>query len=203
MENTHSSAAVQSAPKKLRYFMFGPLIFLFSTLLSISAFVAYSTSRIPPRALPNPVIHPMIIYSPFTLHRGNIRQAAEEPLGVPIYPGAVPLELSTFAWGADHSSPPSTSTGLVMVRLEVKAPSSAVSSWYKENFPRPYSQLRKEQILSGPAKEKWFQELDASIDNDTVFYQAAASDGTRGAIIQSGTDSDSSFVTIFRCSESH
>jgi hypothetical protein len=200
MKNTHSLAAAQSAPKKLRYLGLGALLFLFSNLLSISAFVAYSTSRISPRASPNPVIHPMIIYSPFTLHRGNIRQAAEEPLGVPIYTGAIPLELSTFAWGTDHSSPPSTPAGLVMVRLEAKAPSSAVSSWYKENFPRPSSQLRKEQILSGPAKEKWFQKLDASIGNDTVFYQAAAADGTRGAIIQPGNDSDSSFVTIFRCS---
>jgi len=201
MENTYSSPATHSARSKLRNLGFALAIFLLATLLSLSAFVAYLASRIPPRSSPNPVIHPMIIDSPFTLHRGNISQAARNPLGIPVHAGAIPLEVSTFGWGVDHPSAPPTPAGLVLVRFEVKDSFPSVSTWYHENFPKPYSLLRKQEIRDGLAKEPWFEKLDVSVNNDTVLYQAVDSDGIRGAIIQPGVSSDSSAVTIFRYSE--
>lgn len=198
MENTYTALSPRNKP---RHFAFGLVILVFSTLLSTSAFLAYSASRIPPRSSPNPVIHPTVVYSPFTLHRGNISQAAEEPLGIPIYAGAVPSLLSTFAWRIEDPSAQPTSAGLVVVRFESKAPLSSVSSWYSQNFPKPYSQLRKEQILAGPAKEKWFQKLDAAIDNNIVLYQAVNSSEALGVVLQSSANSESTGITLFRYSE--
>jgi hypothetical protein len=201
MENTHGSAAAHSASNKLRYFMFSLIIFLFTTLISFSAFVAYSASRIPPPLSPNWLIHPTIIYSPFTLHRGNAFQAGADAFQVPVYPVAIPLEVSTFGWGVDHLSSVAAPAGLALVRLEAKGTLAAVNSWYQENFPKPYSQLRKEQILSGPAKEQWFQELDVRINDETTLYQAIDSNRVRGAIVESLGNSGSTRVTLFYYSE--
>jgi hypothetical protein len=201
MEHSHDSRMLDLIRDKVRYSLLGLLVFLFSASFSILAFVAYSASKLAPRSASNPVIHPMIIFSPFTLHKGNIRQAAEEPLGVPIYAGAVPSELGTFAWREGPSSQ-LTSSGLVVVRMEVKATRSIVDSWYEHNFPKPCAVTRHEQILTGPAKEPWFKKLDAGIDSNSVLYQSTGDAAiTRGVIIQSFSDSESSELTLFQYSQ--
>jgi hypothetical protein len=201
MENTQHSASVQLDSNKRRYFVLGLVILFCAFLMSLSAFVAYSASRVPPHSPPNWLIHPMTIYSPFTLHKGNAFQGAADRLEIPVYPGAIPLEVNTFAWKADQSSSATVATGLAVVRLQMKVPLSDVNSWYQGNFPKPYSQLRKEQILSGPAKEQWFQKLDVRVSEDTTLYQATDSSRVRGVIVESPGNSSSTQVTLFYYSE--
>ncbi|MFI5058372.1 MAG: hypothetical protein ACHQLQ_09305 [Candidatus Acidiferrales bacterium] len=199
MEYLRRDWFAQFSKGRRQRFVFALAIFLGTTLISVSSFVAYSASSLSPRTRPNWLIHPKIIYSPFTLHRGNAFQGATDRLQVPVYAGAIPLEVSTFAWNADQSSSASA-TGLALVRLQVKVPLSLVNSWYQENFPKPYSQLRKEQILGGPAKEQWFQKLDIRVNDETTLYQATDSNRVRGVVIES-SDNSSSEVTLFYYSE--
>lgn len=201
MENTHSFSSTRSVPVKLQKFGVALGVFLFASVVSLSAFIAYSTSKLPPRAGPNWLIHPRIIDSPFTLHRGSAFSEAGGILRIPVYPGATASELSTFSWSEKRR--PTQLASLALLRLEVVAPVESVDSWYGENFIKPYSRLREPQILSGPAQEDWFQRLDVIANHDTILYQVADSDGIRGAIIQPGSNSHGSLVTIFRCCESH
>jgi hypothetical protein len=200
MEKTHGSSAARSTPNWLRHFVFALVIFVFTTLISVSVFVAYSASRVPPRSAPNWLIHPTTIYSPFTLRRGNAFQGAADRLQAPVYAGAIPFEVATFAWRADQSSS-AGAAGLALVRLQVKAPMSSVNSWYQENFPKPYSQFRKEQMLSGPAKEQWFQKLDVRVNEGTTLYQATDSSRVRGVIVEPSDNSSGTEVTLFYYSE--
>lgn len=197
MGNSQHTASVQADANKPPYLTIGLPVFVCSFLISLLAFVAYTASRVPPRSSPNWFIHPMTIYSPFTLHRGHAFQGAADRLQVPVFAGAVPLEVNTFAWRAEQSS---SVTGLAVIRLEVKAPLSSVNSWYQENLPKPYSQLRKEQILSGPAKEQWFQKLDVRVNEEATLYQATDSSRVRGALVES-LDNSSTEVTLFYYSE--
>ena len=188
-------------PNKWRYFVLGLAILFCSFLISLSIFVAYSASRVPPQSSPNWLIHPMTIYSPFTLHRGNAFQGATDRLRVPLYPGAIPRELNTFAWKEDQSSSATDPMGLAVVYFQVKAPSLDVNSWYQGNLPKPYSQLRKEQILSGPAKEQWFQKLDVDHAGDTTLYQTTDSSRVRGVIVESLGNGTGTSLTLFYYSE--
>lgn len=195
MEHSQRTASAQADASKRRYLRLGLVIFVCTFLISLSAFVAYAASRVPPHSAPNRFIHPTTIYSPFTLHRGNAFQGAADRLQVPIYLGAIPLEVSTFAWKAGQSSSASAAS-LAVVRLRVKVPLSSMNSWYQENFPKPYSQLRKEQILSGPAKEQWFQKLEVRVNEETTLYQATDSSRVRGVVVEPSENS-SSEVTLF------
>jgi len=201
MENGQRTASGQVDSNKRRYFVLGLAILFCAFLISLSAFVAYSASRVPPHSSPNWLIHPMTIYSPFTLHKGDAFQGAADRLEIPVYPGAIPLEVNTFAWKADQSSSATVATGLAVVRFQVKAPLLDVNSWYQGNFPKPYSQLRKEQMLSGPAKEQWFQKLDVRVNEDTTLYQATDSSRVRGVIVESPGNSSGTEVTLFYYSE--
>ncbi len=200
MEEIGFSLLEKGGPSKLRYFLFALTIFVFSLLTSVLAFMSYSVARIPPHSPPNRFLHPMIVYSPFTLRRGNAFEKVGDFLPVPVYAGATPLELSTFARVLDHGPAPPIHGGLVLVRLETKAPFATVNSWYRENFPKPYSQLRGQQILNGVTKDWWFQRLDARVKEETILYQAADSNKVRGAIVESLDDSNTG-VTVFYYSE--
>lgn len=201
MEHAYSSA--RSAPKRLRRLLLALVVLFFTTLASLSAFIAYSALRVPPRSSPNWLIHPTVVYSPFTIRRGDAFQAALDELRIPAYAAAIPSEVSTFTWRFDHPASAPTTVGLVLVRLRTNASASAVRTWYLENLPKPYSHLVEPQILIGPAKERWFQELDVSVSSDTSLYQAATPDGMHGVVVQSLPNSGSTGVTLFRYSEVH
>lgn len=156
--------------------------FVVSILVSMAVCIGYAASRDPRE--PSSKQWLQVVFTPFTLHRGNAFEGATEDLHFPIYPGSVPIETGTFDQQGEHSTVSPNSVGLVLVRLLASAPLPTVKSWYEQNFPKPFSELFGQQILGGPAKETWFQGLDLQIDGDTVLYRAEDSMAPRGIILQ-------------------
>jgi hypothetical protein len=156
--------------------------FVVSILVSLAVCIGYAASRDPRE--PSSKQWLRVVFTPFTLHRGNAFEGATEDLHLPIYPGSVPTETGTFDEQGEHSAASSNSVGLVLVRLLASAPLPTVKNWYEQNFPKPFSELLDQQILAGPAKETWFQTLDLQIDSETVLYRAEDSMASRGIILQ-------------------
>jgi hypothetical protein len=199
MQNTQSPS--RSVSNRLRYVIVATVVFLFSVFASLSVMIGYVASKLPPHSSPNVFLHPTTIFSPFTLRRGNFSQAAVDRLQIPVYAGAIAKELSTFGWVLDYPPASATSAGLVLLRVEIDRPVATLDSWYQENFPKPYSHLRGQQIVGGVAKERWFQKLDAHINDETTLYQTNDSTRVRGVIVESLGDSSRTGVTVFYYSE--
>jgi hypothetical protein len=156
--------------------------FILATLVSLVVFIAYAASR--------QWLHPAVVFTPFTLHRGNAFEGATDELHLPIFPGSVPIETGTFDQQGDHSGASSNSVGLALVRLLASAPMPTVKNWYEQNFPKPSSELSNQQILNGAAKEAWFQALDVQVDSETVLYRPEDSMAPRGIILQPSKNND-------------
>jgi len=164
--------------------------FILATLVSLVVFIGYAASRDPREPSSKQWLRPAAVYTPFTLHRGNAFEGAQDDLHLPIYPGATPIEIGTFDQQGDPSAVSSNSVGLVLLRLQASAPMPTVKNWYEQNFPKPFSELLDQQILSGPAKEAWFQALDVQVDNETVLYRPEDSMAPRGIILQPSKNND-------------
>ena len=157
--------------------------FVVSILVSLVVCIGYAASKDPRE--PSSKQWLRVVFTPFTLHRGNAFEGATEDLHLPIYPGSVPVETGTFDQQAEPSAASSSSpVGVVLLRLLANAPLPTVKTWYEQNFPKPFSELLNQQILGGPAKETWFQALDLQIDSETVLYRAEDSMASRGIILQ-------------------
>ena|SRR5579859_4576156 len=167
-----------------KQFAIAVALFLLSTLVSLIAFIDYAASRDPREPSSGQFVHPIIVYSPFTLHRGNPFQGATDGLELPTFPSAIPVETGTFGWRVEAPTGSVNSVTLVFIRLQADAPLPTVKSWYDGNFPKPFSELVQQQILAGPGKESWFQAVDAQIGGDTILYRADNSVATRGVILE-------------------
>jgi hypothetical protein len=161
--------------------------FILAMLISLAVFIGYAASRDPREPSSKQWLHPAVVFTPFTLHRGNAFEGATDELHLPVFPSSVPTETGTFDQQGAASSVP---VGLVLVRLLASAPMPTVKSWYEQNIPKPFSELLDQQILNGPAKEAWFQALDVQVDNETVLYRPEDSMAPRGIILQPSKNND-------------
>jgi len=181
MDYTKDEEVNVIAPNR-RPFVTALASFALSILVTVGVCIGYAASMDPRE--PSSKQWLRVVFTPFTLHRGNAFEGATDDLHLPIYRGAAPIETGTFEQQGDHSAASSSSVGLILVRLLASAPLPAVKDWYEQNFPKPFSELRDQKILGGPAKETWFQALDLQIDGETVLYRAEDSMASRGIILQ-------------------
>jgi hypothetical protein len=184
------SSQARSSSKGLRYFAITIAVCVCSTILSLTVFIGYAASRDPREPSSRRWLRPAVVFTPFTLHRGNAFKGATDGLHLPIFPGSVPIEIGTFDQKGDHSAASSNSVGLVLVRVLASAPLPTVKNWYEQNLPKPFSELLDQQILGRPGKETWFQALDVQIDRETVLYRAEDSMASRGIILQPSKNND-------------
>jgi hypothetical protein len=189
VEETRTGERVDSRPSNSRHVVLALATFVLSTLVFLIVLIEYAASRDPREPSSKQWLHPLVVYTPFTLHRGDAFEGATEGLHLPIYPGSIPMETGTLDLEPDTSAAsPGPTLGVVLLRLQVSAPLPTVAAWYKENFPKPYSELLDQRILSGPAQENWFQVLDAQIDSQTILYQTDDSMARRGVLLQTSND---------------
>jgi len=197
---TSVPGAARKGRMKLRTLVLGLTVLCMSFVISLTVFIALTVIKNPRHYSQNWFIHPATIYSPFTLHRGSAIQSADL-LQVPVYPDAVGIEVSTLSWKAERSSMGVTAAGLALIRFDVDVPVAAVNSWYEANFPKPHLQLRKVQIQSGPANEKWFQKLNVRVHDETTLFEAVDGNRLRGVIAESLGNAGRTRTTLFYYSE--
>jgi len=189
MEETRPSGSARVRQRKLWPLLTAFATFILAMLVSLAVFIGYAASRDPREPSSRQWLHPAVVFTPFTLHRGNAFAGATDE-HLPIFPGSAPTETGTFDQQGDRSAASSHSVGLVLVRLLASAPMPTVKNWYEQNFPKPFSELLDQQILNGPAKEAWFQALDVQVDNETVLYRPEDSMAPRGIILQPSKNND-------------
>jgi hypothetical protein len=76
--------------------------FIVSALVSLTVCIGYAASRNPRE--PSSKQWLRVVFTPFTLHRGEAFEQVIEDVHLPIYPGSVPIETGTFDEQDEHSA---------------------------------------------------------------------------------------------------